>query len=45
MPERAKMLLQMAQKEVNDRWQLYDRMSKIYEKEPEELQQKFKKYG
>ncbi len=31
MPKRAKMLLQMAQKEVNDRWQLYERMLEIYE--------------
>jgi pyruvate-ferredoxin/flavodoxin oxidoreductase len=45
MPERAKMLLKMAQKEVNDRWQLYERMSKIYQKEPEEVQQKFEKHG
>ncbi|MBN2367104.1 MAG: pyruvate:ferredoxin (flavodoxin) oxidoreductase [Calditrichaeota bacterium] len=32
MPERAKMLLEMAQKEVNERWQLYERMQKVYEK-------------
>ncbi len=32
MPQRAKMLLQMAQKEVKDRWQLYERMAKVYER-------------
>jgi pyruvate-ferredoxin/flavodoxin oxidoreductase len=32
MPERAKMLLKMAQQEVNDRWQLYERMAKMYDK-------------
>jgi pyruvate-ferredoxin/flavodoxin oxidoreductase len=31
MPERAKMLLKMAQKEVNDRWRLYERMTSMYE--------------
>ncbi|GAB4330925.1 MAG: pyruvate:ferredoxin (flavodoxin) oxidoreductase [Calditrichia bacterium] len=30
-PERAKMLLEMAQKEVNERWRLYERMSSLYE--------------
>ena len=33
MPERAKMLLKMAQEEVNNRWHLYEKMSKMYEKE------------
>jgi pyruvate-ferredoxin/flavodoxin oxidoreductase len=32
MPERAKTLLALAQKEVSDRWQLYERMVKVYEK-------------
>lgn len=32
MPERAKQLLALAQKEVSERWQLYEKMSKIYER-------------
>ncbi len=32
MPERAKKLLEMAQKEVKGRWQLYERMEKMYQK-------------
>jgi pyruvate-ferredoxin/flavodoxin oxidoreductase len=32
MPERAKQLLVLAQKEVSERWQLYEKMSKIYER-------------
>jgi len=32
MPERAKQLLTLAQKEVSERWQLYEKMSKIYER-------------
>ena len=35
MPERAKTLLGLAQKEVTERWQLYERMAKVYEKSPE----------
>jgi pyruvate-ferredoxin/flavodoxin oxidoreductase len=32
MPERARMLLKMAQQEVKDRWQLYEKMAKMYDK-------------
>jgi pyruvate-ferredoxin/flavodoxin oxidoreductase len=32
MPERAKMLLKMAQQEVTDRWQLYEKMAKMFDK-------------
>lgn len=32
MPDRAKQLLALAQKEVRERWQLYEKMSKIYER-------------
>jgi pyruvate-ferredoxin/flavodoxin oxidoreductase len=31
MPQRAKMLLEMAQKEVTERWQLYERMQNLYQ--------------
>jgi len=34
MPERAKMLLRMAQEEVNNRWQLYERMQIMFQKGP-----------
>jgi pyruvate-ferredoxin/flavodoxin oxidoreductase len=34
MPERAKMLLRMAQEEVNNRWQLYERMQMMFQKGP-----------
>lgn len=34
MPERAKMLLGMAQKEVNERWQLYEHLQTVFEKDP-----------
>jgi pyruvate-ferredoxin/flavodoxin oxidoreductase len=34
MPERAKMLLKMAQEEVNSRWQLYERMQMMFQKSP-----------
>lgn len=37
MPERAKMLLKMAQKEVNNRWRLYERMTKMYEDKPDNV--------
>ena len=36
MPDRAKMLLKMAQEEVNNRWQLYDRMQMMFQKSPTE---------
>ena len=32
MPERARMLLKMAQQEVTDRWQFYEKMAKMYDK-------------
>ena len=35
MPERAKTLLGLAQQEVTERWQLYERMAKVYEKSAE----------
>ncbi|MFZ0389238.1 MAG: pyruvate:ferredoxin (flavodoxin) oxidoreductase [Calditrichia bacterium] len=34
MPERAALLLEKAQEEVNNRWQLYERMSRLYETGP-----------
>ncbi|MEJ2635420.1 MAG: pyruvate:ferredoxin (flavodoxin) oxidoreductase [Calditrichia bacterium] len=37
-PERAKMLLEMAQNEVNERWTLYERMVNMYAKQPQEAQ-------
>ena len=38
-PARAKMLLKMAQDEVNERWQLYERMSQMYEQKPEDVRE------
>lgn len=38
MPERAKQLLVMAQKEVTERWNLYEKMTMMYEKEPVEAE-------
>ncbi len=37
-PERAKMLLEMAQNEVNERWTLYERMVDMYARQPQEAQ-------
>ena len=38
MPDRAKKLLEMAQKEVNHRFHLYEKMARMYEKEPEKAE-------